>query len=123
MKIKKWHEFLFYMLFVTLSIFSIFYEKQPDSKLKAKNIIIFTITAWVLILFSPLLFMIGVSAIKILNDMPVLIDYRDYNLLVVIVFIIITILINFIRDWSCCILRESFYLVLLFLALSKLAIN
>lgn len=60
---------------------------------------------------------------KILNDLPLLVDQKDFCLIVTVVFLIIVILLSFIREFSNYLIRINFYLMLIFFMFSKLALN
>jgi len=95
--------------------------ENVGKKITWKNLIFLTIISWLVIFFSPFLYGIVISILKILNNLPLLIDHKDFNLLVSVAFLSIGILLSFIREYTYYLIRLNLYLVLMFIMFSKLA--
>lgn len=79
--------------------------------------------SWILVVSAPLLCKITIFTVKILDCSPVLIDQKDFNLLMATMFIALFLLLIAHFKENHFLIRGSFYFVLFFFLFSKLVIN
>lgn len=111
-------EFIFTRLLSPVNIIKAIFE-EIENQITITKVIIVTVIPWILIVLAQIFFD---DVINILNNLPLLIDQKDFCFLVSVAFLSIGILISYIRECYNCLVRFNFYLFLIFIMLSKLAL-
>jgi hypothetical protein len=122
MKKNLFFEYVFARFFVLIDTIDAFFEEVGEKITFLKVALVFFVS-WILVVSAPLLCKITIFTVKILDCSPVLIDQKDFNLLMATMFIALFLLLIAHFKENHFLIRGSFYFVLFFFLFSKLAIN